>query len=205
MTALCSCFTRDLCAVCLPLLFSFRSVLTGMKALCLHSSRYGVVSPDLAEGKALLESDLKEDQPVDEQLGAHVKALWADPAIQETYLHQAEFQLNESAKYFFDRIDAISAVGYVPSKEDVLHARAPTTGIVENAFEIDGNAFKMFDVGGQRNERKKWVHCFESQLIRWKLRCASVCSTLGESTLPRTLAHAAFFFDALHFPCSPQM
>jgi len=37
-----------------------------------------------------------------------------------------------------------------------------TTGIVENSFEIDGNQFRMFDVGGQRNERKKWIHCFEN-------------------------------------------
>jgi len=140
----------------------FNNVLSGMKTLCLHSARFGSVAPELAEGKALLESDLKEDQPVDEQLGAHIKALWADPAIQETYAHQAEFQLNESAAYFFGRIDAIAQEGYVPTKEDVLHARAPTTGIVENTFEIDGNTFKMYDVGGQRNERKKWIHCFEN-------------------------------------------
>jgi hypothetical protein len=182
----------------------FRSVLTGMKALCLHSSRYGVVSPDLAEGKALLESDLKEDQPVDEQLGAHVKALWADPAIQETYLHQAEFQLNESAKYFFDRIDAISAVGYVPSKEDVLHARAPTTGIVENAFEIDGNAFKMFDVGGQRNERKKWVHCFESQDITNRGGAGCVSQPLVQIRAALRTFSRLFVIYASHFTCSPQ-
>ena len=35
------------------------------------------------------------------------------------------------------------------------------TGIVEHKFEIDGNKFAMFDVGGQRNERKKWIHCFQ--------------------------------------------
>jgi len=29
-------------------------------------------------------------------------------------------------------------------------------------FVIDGNKFKIFDVGGQRNERKKWIHCFEN-------------------------------------------
>ncbi len=37
-----------------------------------------------------------------------------------------------------------------------------TTGIVETSFLIDGNTFKMYDVGGQRNERKKWIHCFEN-------------------------------------------
>jgi hypothetical protein len=133
-----------------------------MKTLCLHSNRYGEVAPELCEGKALIESDLKEDQPVDEVLGEHIKKLWADPTIQTTYDHQAEFQLNDSAKYFFDQIDTIATLGYVPSEQDVLRSRAPTTGIVENHFEIDGNQFKMFDVGGQRNERKKWIHCFEN-------------------------------------------
>jgi len=44
----------------------------------------------------------------------------------------------------------------------VLRARVATTGIVEHEFEIGKNIFKMFDVGGQRSERKKWIHCFEN-------------------------------------------
>ena len=43
-----------------------------------------------------------------------------------------------------------------------MRTRVRTTGIVEHNFAIGGNEFKMFDVGGQRNERKKWIHCFES-------------------------------------------
>lgn len=27
---------------------------------------------------------------------------------------------------------------------------------------MKGNKFQVFDVGGQRNERKKWIHCFEN-------------------------------------------
>ena len=29
-------------------------------------------------------------------------------------------------------------------------------------YEIDGSTFEMYDVGGQRNERKKWIHCFDN-------------------------------------------
>jgi hypothetical protein len=36
-----------------------------------------------------------------------------------------------------------------------------TTGIVEISFLIKGVEFRVFDVGGQRSERKKWIHCFE--------------------------------------------
>ena len=32
---------------------------------------------------------------------------------------------------------------------------------MEEHFLIDDVQFVMFDVGGQRNERKKWIHCFE--------------------------------------------
>ena len=46
--------------------------------------------------------------------------------------------------------------------EDILRSRVRTTGIVETSFVIEGHTFHMFDVGGQRNERKKWIHCFEN-------------------------------------------
>jgi len=36
-----------------------------------------------------------------------------------------------------------------------------TTGIVEVHFSFKNLNFKLFDVGGQRSERKKWIHCFE--------------------------------------------
>ncbi|KAK6011859.1 g-protein alpha subunit, partial [Ostertagia ostertagi] len=46
-------------------------------------------------------------------------------------------------------------------KDDVLRTRVKTTGIVETHFTYKDLHFKMFDVGGQRSERKKWIHCFE--------------------------------------------
>lgn len=35
-------------------------------------------------------------------------------------------------------------------------------GIVVDKYRIDGTTFEMYDVGGQRNERKKWIHCFDN-------------------------------------------
>ena len=37
-----------------------------------------------------------------------------------------------------------------------------TTGIVKIEFSFKGLTFHMFDVGGQRSERKKWIHCFDN-------------------------------------------
>ena len=34
---------------------------------------------------------------------------------------------------------------------------------IKQVFSVDGeHKFQVFDVGGQRNERKKWIHCFEN-------------------------------------------
>ena len=42
--------------------------------------------------------------------------------------------------------------------------RAKTSGISETVFGMKNDKnqeIKIVDVGGQRNERKKWIHCFE--------------------------------------------
>ena len=103
----------------------------------------------------------RHDDVVDEKLAAVIARLWADPAILATYARRSEFQLNESAAYYFDKIEDIGDSEYLPSEADLLRSRSRTTGVVQNNFTIDGNHFQMFDVGGQRSERKKWIHCFE--------------------------------------------
>lgn len=59
-------------------------------------------------------------------------------------------------------IDRIWADGYVPNDQDLLRSRLRTTGIIETVFDLGQLTYRMFDVGGQRSERKKWIHCFEN-------------------------------------------
>lgn len=94
--------------------------------------------------------------------GAVIKALWEDPGVQASWNRRSEFQVVESIKGFFNEVDRICADGYIPTEQDLLQSRVRTTGIITEAYDIDGNTFEMYDVGGQRNERKKWIHCFES-------------------------------------------
>ena len=69
--------------------------------------------------------------------------------------------MNDSAGYFLDELHRIGDMSYLPNEQDVLRTRVKTTGIVETHFEYKNLHFKIFDVGGQRSERKKWIHCFE--------------------------------------------
>lgn len=70
--------------------------------------------------------------------------------------------LNNKTNYsFFNDIDRISDPNYIPNDQDVLYSRVKSTGITETKFVIGDLVYRMVDVGGQRSERKKWIHCFE--------------------------------------------
>ena len=63
---------------------------------------------------------------------------------------------------YFDEIKRMSTRGYTPSDQDILRSRVKTTGITEASFFISPLTYKFFDVGGQRSERRKWMHCFDN-------------------------------------------
>uniref|UniRef100_A0AAY4DJP9 Guanine nucleotide-binding protein subunit alpha-11 n=1 Tax=Denticeps clupeoides TaxID=299321 RepID=A0AAY4DJP9_9TELE len=85
-----------------------------------------------------------------------IKKLWEDEGMHKCYKRRREYQLSDSAKYFLDDIKRIFAPVYLPTLQDILRVRVPTTGIIEYLFDL------MVDVGGQRSERRKWIHCFEN-------------------------------------------
>lgn len=68
---------------------------------------------------------------------------------------------NIAASYFQD-IDRLFKKDFDPSDQDILRARLRTTGISETIFDLGQLTYKMFDVGGQRSERKKWIHVFDN-------------------------------------------
>jgi len=91
-----------------------------------------------------------------------IRSLWKDPGVKEAVRRSREFQLNDSAVYYFNSIDRMSGPGYMPTDQDILRSRVKTTGITETTFKVGELTYKLFDVGGQRSERKKWIHCFEN-------------------------------------------
>lgn len=101
------------------------------------------------------------DQEITYGLGEIMTRIWKDKGVQQCFSRSQEYQLNDSAGYFLDRISIISETHYVPTHQDVLKTQVRTTGIIQTQFFYKSLRFKMYDVGGQRSERKKWIHCFE--------------------------------------------
>jgi len=98
---------------------------------------------------------------IDKEMGDTIKAIYNDTGVQKalTEMYQS-FHLLDSAQYFLTNLDRITAADYTPTVDDLLRCRAKTTGIQELHLEIDNHVFIIVDVGGQRSERKKWIHCF---------------------------------------------
>ncbi|KAI8070853.1 guanine nucleotide-binding protein alpha subunit [Gongronella butleri] len=91
--------------------------------------------------------------------------LWHHPTIQRVYQRRHEFQLNDSADYYLKAIRRIGQPTFVPTDQDILRSRVKTTGIVETSFLFQGYCYRIYDIGGQRSERKKWIHYFDRVMV----------------------------------------
>lgn len=96
------------------------------------------------------------------QYVAQIKELWNSWTIQELWKNRSQLQVVDSAAVFLSRIDEVSKPDYKPGKDDIILARARTSGIKEERLLIDNRTYCFFDVGGQRNERRKWINCFDN-------------------------------------------
>ncbi|KAJ3444525.1 guanine nucleotide-binding protein g(o) subunit alpha [Anaeramoeba flamelloides] len=91
--------------------------------------------------------------------------LWSDPGFKEAYERRNLFELPDSANYYFDSCERIFKEDYQPNDKDVLFCRIPTTGVNEIELQVNNKFWKVVDVGGQRSERRKWIHQFENVTI----------------------------------------
>ncbi|KAJ7740474.1 heterotrimeric G protein alpha subunit B [Mycena maculata] len=89
-----------------------------------------------------------------------IKMLSQDPGVREAISRFSEFQLSDSAEYFFNSIERLAAENYIPTTEDILHLRVKTIGVYQKEVKFDGQTLIICDTSGERCERRKWLHCF---------------------------------------------
>ncbi|KAJ5070867.1 g protein alpha i subunit [Anaeramoeba ignava] len=88
--------------------------------------------------------------------------LWSDPSLKSAFEFRSKFQLADFAAYYLNNTAKIADPDYSPSNQDILNCRIPTTGVNVINFEVDKFNWRVVDVGGQRSERRKWIHQFDN-------------------------------------------
>jgi len=142
----------------------FNNTFGAMKTMIIATEDLGIPIKSKNARKIAAKFTEEEDDyfhgDITKEIAEDIKILWADSAIQKAFKRSNEYQLTDSAQYYIESVDRLAEENYIPSVQDLLRARAKTTGIIETQFTVEKTKFKMVDVGGQRSERKKWMHCF---------------------------------------------
>lgn len=96
--------------------------------------------------------------------GAMLVKFWNDPNVQATWEDRGDIQVQDALEYFMkpENISRIENKSFIPTDQDILRSRIRTSGVVIESFRFEKTIFEMHDVGGQRNERRKWIHSFDA-------------------------------------------
>lgn len=90
-----------------------------------------------------------------------IRVLWNSETMKKSWAARASCNVMENHKKFLDCVDEICAPTFKPTQDNILNARVRTTQIVVEKYRIEGVDFEMYDHGGQRSDRRKWIECFE--------------------------------------------
>jgi len=111
-----------------------------------------------------------------------IRILWQSDTMKQVWGKRAAVNIIDSHKEYLDEVPRIASPDFKPTTQDVLIARVRTTQVVMERYRIEGVDFEMYDVGGQRSERRKWLDCFD--------QVTSVIFVAALSEYDQTLAEA---------------
>lgn len=172
------------------------------KVTQLEEITQGLNDTSIRPGVSTINSNVLNNQSENftrDLIAESIKKLWyEDKGIQQCFIRSNEFQLEGSASYYFDNIDNFANPNYICTNEDILKGRIKTTGITETNFNIGSSKFKVLDAGGQRSERRKWIHCFQDiTAVLFVLAVSEYDQMLFEDERVNRMHEAMMLFDSL--------
>jgi len=182
----------------------FKALFQAVKSFGTHT-----LSPKGVELHETLNSLDDNSMPLTPEIGALMDEVWkGDEAIQNAYSRRSEFWLLDAFEYYMSHVTRFCSPSFQPTDDDSVMARIRTTGIVTTQLEQKINAthehepksikFEVVDVGGQRNERKKWLHCFDDvNAILFCVNLAGYNQVLFEDTAKNRMHEALELFGKI--------
>lgn len=160
----------------------------------------GVLDYDVLNDILDYEFTMNIDDVFDPSIAQKIISVYNTPEVQDFIkFQQGNFYLIDSTNYFLKDISRISQPDYIPTVSDVLRTRKKTSGIFDFKFQmLTGLNIHMYDVGGQRSERKKWIHCFDNvTLIIFCVALSEYDQVLLEENTQNRLVESLNLFDSV--------
>ncbi|XP_063747601.1 guanine nucleotide-binding protein G(q) subunit alpha-like isoform X2 [Eleginops maclovinus] len=117
----------------------FQNILTAMKAMTGAMTVLKIpyfIPENEIYGKWLQDINTVQISHLERGYVDAIRRLWADSGVRACYSRRCEYQLLDSTEYYMNNLDRISAPDYIPTEQDVLRVRFPTTGIHDYSFTI---------------------------------------------------------------------
>jgi len=134
----------------------------------LHSHDLEFELPESKEYSRLLKTAEElslndDDNHFTKEVANAIDFLWSkEPAIKKIWEKRNDFWIMDAAYYYFDNVLRFIDDDFELTEEDYVMSRIMTTGIISTEINSPPLKFTVIDVGGQRNERRKWLHCFDN-------------------------------------------
>ncbi|XP_051570443.1 guanine nucleotide-binding protein G(o) subunit alpha-like isoform X1 [Myxocyprinus asiaticus] len=178
------------------LLSSMKYVLHGMGMLRINLSN----RKNKAHARAVLSCEccVGEDLELLPFVAHAICSLWGDVGIRVAAARGHEFCLNDSALYFFENISRIIGPNYIPTEKDVLRVRVRTAGVIETQFRVNDLLYRLYDVGAQHSERKKWFSHFDNiQAVLFMVALSGYDQIIAENHSTTSLHESMEFFSSI--------
>ncbi|MEZ0208886.1 MAG: guanine nucleotide-binding protein subunit alpha, partial [Candidatus Paceibacterota bacterium] len=138
------------------------------------------------------------DLMLDKHMADDITALWRTKSMQAVYQRSAEFQLADSTHYTMKNIHRFAESDYLPTFQDLLNLHARTTVFTNFTFQCDNLTFTIVDIGGQRSERRKWLHFFpEVSLLAFVVAVSEYDMGLREDPKVKRMHESLMLFSDL--------
>ncbi|UMM34381.1 hypothetical protein L5515_007484 [Caenorhabditis briggsae] len=144
--------------------FIYHNIFKCIKSLCraMKMSDIGFADPiNMGRSQSIIADEENHYGIFSKELAEKIKCIWADKSMQSLYARRSQFNLNDSAAYFLNNLDKINTLDYKPSDRDLIMAYVPTCGVQNVIFTASNQSFQLFDIGGQKIDRRKWATQYE--------------------------------------------
>jgi GTPase SAR1 family protein len=118
--------------------------------------------------------------------------------MKEVWQKRAAVNIIDGHKDYLQDVTRIASLSFRPTTQDILLARVKTTQVVMERYRIDGIDFEMYDVGGQRSERRKWIDCFDNvDAVIFVAALSEYDQTLAEAKRTNRMVEALELFRSV--------